>query len=184
MAELSGLRVAALVTDGFEESELFEPVDALQKAGAHVEVVSPKPGAVQGFHHFEKGRSVPADRLLHDVRAEDYDALLLPGGAMNADALRGMAEVQMFVRHFQDAGKPMAIICHAPWILVSADLVHGRRLTSYHTIRDDIRNAGGDWLDQEVVEDDNWVSSRKPRDIPAFNEAMLKLFSRTPAGKR
>ncbi len=184
MAELSDLRVAAIATDGFEESELIEPMNALQKAGAHVEVLSPKPGSIQAFRHFDKGRTVPVDQLLHDVRPEDYDALLLPGGALNADALRMLPEVQAFVHHFQDAGKPMAVICHAPWLLVSADVVRGRRLTSYHTIQDDIRNAGGEWLDQEVVEDGNWVTSRQPSDIPAFNQAMLKLFARVPAVHR
>jgi protease I len=184
MADLSGLRVAAIVTDGFEESELVEPMDALQKAGAHVEVIAPKPGSVQAFRHFDKGRTVPVDRLLHDVRPEDYDALLLPGGALNADALRIMPKVQSFVRHFQNAGKPMAVICHAPWLLVSANVVRGRRLTSYHTIQDDIRNAGGEWLDKEVVEDGNLVTSRQPSDIPAFTRAMLDLFARVPAGQR
>jgi PfpI family intracellular protease len=125
--DLSGLRVAALVTDGFEESELIEPVNALQKAGAHVEVVSPRPGTVQAFRHLDKGRTVPVDQLLHDVRADDYDALLLPGGALNADALRSLPDAQAFARHFQEAGKPMAIICHGPWLLVSANLVRGRR---------------------------------------------------------
>ena len=181
MAELSGLRVAAIVTDGFEEPELIEPADALQKAGARVEVLAPKPGTVQAFRHLEKGRVVPVDRLLHDVRPEDYDALLLPGGALNADALRMLPNVQAFVRSFQDSAKPMAVICHAPWVLISAGLVRGRRLTSYHTIQDDVRNAGGEWLDQEVVEGDNWVTSRQPSDIPAFNRAMLKLFARVPA---
>ncbi len=180
-ADLTGLRVAAIVTDGFEESELTEPMDALQKAGAHVEVISLRPGTVQAFRHMDKGRTVPVDRLLHDARPEDYDALLLPGGALNADALRVVPEVQAFVRHFQDNGKPMAVICHAPWVLVSAGVVRGRRLTSYHTIRDDIRNAGGEWLDREVVEDGNWVTSRQPSDIPAFNRATLRLFARVPA---
>jgi protease I len=183
MTDLSNLRVAAIVTDGFEESELTEPMDALQKAGAHVEVVAPKPGTVQAFRHHDKGRTVPVDRLLHDVQPDNYDALLLPGGALNADALRTVPEVQSFVRHFQDAGKPMAVICHAPWLLVSADVVRGRRLTSYYTIQDDIRNAGGTWLDQEVVEDANWVTSRRPSDIPAFNKAMLTLFARVPAAR-
>jgi protease I len=180
MAELSNMRVAAIVTDGFEESELVQPTNALQKAGAHVEMISPKAGTVQAFRHFNKGNTVPVDRLLHDVHFEDYDALLLPGGALNADALRTLPEVQEFVQQFQEAGKPIAAICHAPWILVSADLVRGRRLTSYHTIQDDIRNAGGEWLDQEVVEDGNWVSSRQPSDIPAFNKAMVRLFSQVP----
>jgi protease I len=177
MADLSDLRVAVLATDGFEESELTEPVNALQKAGAHVEVVSPKAGEIQGFHHFDKSKSVPVDRKLHDVRVDDYDALVMPGGALNADALRTLPEVKAFVRGFQDAGKPMAVICHAPWTLISADLVRGRTLTSYHTIQDDVRNAGGNWVDREVVEDGNWVTSRQPSDLPAFNQAMLKLFS-------
>jgi protease I len=180
MAEFSEMRVAALVTNGFEESELVEPMSALQKAGAHVQVIAPKPGNVQAFRHFDKARTVPVDRLLHDVRGEEYEALLLPGGALNADALRMLPEVQALLSHFQQAGKPMAVICHAPWLLVSANLVRGRRLTSYHTIQDDIRNAGGEWLDREVVEDRNWVTSRRPRDIPAFNKAMLKLFASVP----
>jgi len=184
MAELTNLHVAAIVTDGFEEAELIEPMNALKKAGAHVEVLSPESGTVQGFKHHEKSRQVPVDRLLDDVRPDDYDALLLPGGALNADALRMVPKAQSFVRHFEEAGKPIASICHAPWLLVSADVVHGRRLTSYYTIQDDIRNAGGEWLDQEVVEDDNWVTSRQPKDIPAFNQAMLKLFARVPASHR
>jgi protease I len=184
MAELSDIRVAVLATDGFEESELVQPMDALQKAGAHVEVISNKPGSIQAFRHFDKGRTVPVDRLLHDARPDDYDALLLPGGALNADALRTLPEVKAFVSDFQSAGKPMAIICHAPWLLVSAGLVRGRTLTSYYTIEDDIRNAGGTWVDREVVEDGNWVTSRQPGDIPAFNRALLKLFARTPAGAR
>jgi protease I len=181
MADLSGLRVAVLVTDGFEGAELVDPTDALQKAGAHVEVVAPHPGTVQALRHLDKGRTVPVDRLLHDARPEEYDALLLPGGALNADALRALPKAQAFVRDFQDAGKPMAVICHAPWLLVSAGLVRGRRLTSYHTIQDDVRNAGGEWLDREVVEDGNWVTSRQPGDLPAFDRAMLELFARTPA---
>jgi len=180
MADLSGLRVAALVTDGFEEPELTEPLRALQDAGAEVEIVSPRQGPVQAFRHHDKGKKILVDRLLHDVTADQYDALLLPGGALNADALRTLPDVKRLVRDMQEAGKPMAVICHAPWLLVSADLVRGRRLTSYHTIQDDIRNAGGFWVDQEVVEDDNWVTSRQPDDIPAFNQAMLKLFARAP----
>jgi len=179
--DLSGLHVAALVTDGFEQSELFEPTKALRHAGARVEVVSPKTGTVLGFHHFDQGQTVHVDRALRDANPDDYDALLLPGGALNADALRVVPEAQAFARRMQDAGKPIAVICHGPWLLVSAGLARGRRLTSYHTIQDDIRNAGGDWLDQEVVEDANWVSSRQPSDLPAFNRAMLRLFARIPA---
>ncbi len=184
MAELSNLRVAAIVIDGFEESELTEPLAALQKAGARVEVISPKPGTVRAFRHHEKGKAIPVDVLLHNARPEDYDALLLPGGALNADAFRVLPEVQAFVRHFHETSKPMAVICHAPWLLVSADVVRGRRLTSYYTIQDDIRNAGGEWLDQEVVEDGNLVTSRQPSDLPAFNQAMLTLFAGLPAEQR
>lgn len=180
---LAGLRVAAIVTDGFEEPELIDPADALVKAGAHVDVVSPKAGTVQAFRHHDKGRVVPVARLLHDVESEEYDALLLPGGGLNADALRMLPKLQLFVREFQEAGKPIAIICHAPWILVSADLVRGRTLTSYHTIQDDIRNAGGTWVDQEVVVDGNWVTSRQPSDLPAFNQAMIELFAQAATHK-
>jgi protease I len=182
MADLAGLRVAALVTDGFEESELTEPMRALKDAGAEVDVIAPKKGKVQALQHMKKGKSVKADRLLGEAHAEEYDALLLPGGAMNADTLRALPEARDLVRAFQDAGKPMAVICHGPWLLVSAGLVRGRTLTSYHTIQDDIRNAGGNWVDREVVEDGNWVTSRQPDDLPAFNEAMLRLFAtRVPA---
>src|SRR4051794_40145628 len=181
MAELSGVRVAALGTDGFEEAELLDPMGALENAGAKPEVVSVKPGTVQALRHMDKGRVVPVSRLLHDVSADEYDALLLPGGALNADALRILPAVQAFVRDFQDAGKPMAGICRAPWLLVSAKLVRGRRLTSYHTIQDDIRNAGGEWVNEEAVVDGNWVTSRQPSDIPAFNREMMKLFAHAPA---
>ena len=184
MAELSNVRVAAIVTDGFEESELTEPVSALQKVGARVEIISPKPGTVRAFRHHDKGKAIPVDVLLHNARAEEFEGLLLPGGAINADALRMIPEVQAFVRHFHETSKPMAVICHAPWLLVSADVVRGRRLTSYHTIQDDIRNAGGEWVDQEVVEDGNLVTSRQPSDLPAFNQAMLTLFASMPAGQR
>lgn len=184
MSELSGLRVAALVTDGFEESELTEPMGALKDAGAQVDIIAPKKAKIQSFRHLKKGKTVKPDRLLKEARAEEYDALLLPGGALNADALRTLPQAQAFVRAFQEAGKPMAVICHAPWELVSAGLVRGRTLTSYHTIQDDIRNAGGNWVDQEVVEDGNWVSSRQPDDLPAFNRAMLQLFARAVAPAR
>ncbi len=180
MAELSDLCVAVIATDGFEETELTEPVRALKDTAARVEILSPKGGKIQAFRHLDKATKVKADHALPDTRPEDYDALLLPGGALNADALRTLPEVQMFLRDFQQAGKPMAIICHAPWLLVSAGLVRGRTLTSYYTIQDDIRNAGGTWVDREVVEDGNWVTSRQPSDIPAFTKAMLALFARAP----
>jgi protease I len=185
MADLDGFRVAVLATDGFEESELTEPVKALKDAGAAVTIVSLKPGEIQGVKHHEKGRKVRVDRTIGDVRPDEFDAVQLPGGALSADAMRTVPEVQAFLKATEGAGKPIAAICHAPWELISAGLVRGRTLTSYHTIRDDITNAGGTWLDREVVEDRNWVTSRQPSDLPAFNAAMLRLFasSLAPAGR-
>ena len=184
MPELTNLRVAVIATDGFEEQELTEPVEALKEAGARVEVLSLKPGQIQAFRHHDKSIMVSVDRTLDEAAPDQYDALLLPGGALNADMLRMQPKVQSFIRAMEGAGKPMAVICHAPWELVSTGLVRGRTLTSYHTIQDDIRNAGGTWVDQQVVEDRNWVTSRQPDDIPAFNAAMLRLFSRAPAASR
>jgi protease I len=180
MSELNGFRVAVLATDGFEEPELTEPVKALREAGARVTTLSPMTGEIQGVRHdIDKTIKVKVDRALKDARAEQFDGVLLPGGALNADALRMVPEVLAFLRAMQEAGKPFAVIGHAPWELVSAGLVRGRTLTSYHTIQDDIRNAGGHWVDREVVEDGNWVTSRQPSDIPAFNRALLRLFARS-----
>jgi protease I len=184
MIDLSNLHVAVLATDGFEESELTEPVKALRDAGAQVTIVSLRPGEIQGVQHDAKTVKVKADRTIDEIDANEFDAVQLPGGALNADALRAIPEVQSFLQAMQESGKPIAAICHAPWLLISAGLVRGRRLTGYHTIRDDIRNAGGNWSNQEVVEDDNWVTSRQPSDIPAFNRAMLDLFARSTAGVR
>lgn len=185
MADLSGFRVAVLATDGFEESELTEPVRALKDAGATVTIISPKSGQIQGFKHDTKSNMVNVDRVLKDVRPDEFDGVQLPGGALNADAMRMVPEVQAFLQEFQRDGKPMAAICHAPWELISAGLVRGRTLTSYHTIQDDVKNAGGNWVDREVVEDGNWVTSRQPSDISAFNRAMIALFNRSavPAGR-
>jgi protease I len=180
MSELNGLRVAVLATDGFEDSELTEPVKALREAGAQVTILSPKPGEIQGVRHdIDKTIKIKVDRTIKGARAEEFDAVHLPGGALNADAMRMVPEVQAFLRAMQDAGKPLSVICHGPWELVSAGLVRGRTLTSYHTLQDDIRNAGGRWVDRDVVEDGNWVSSRQPSDLPAFNRAMISLFSRS-----
>jgi protease I len=185
MSKLDGFRVAVLATDGFEESELTEPVRALKSAGAGVTILSLKPGHIQGVRHdLDKTVRVEVDRTIGDVSAEEFDAVHLPGGTVNADSLRMVPEVRAFLREMQEAGKPIAAICHAPWELVSAGLVRGRTLTSYHTIQDDVRNAGGNWVDQGVVEDGNWVTSRQPGDIPAFNRAMLALFSRGLAPNR
>jgi protease I len=181
MSELTDYRVAVLATDGFEETELTEPVKALRDAGAPVTILSLETGEIQGVRHdLDKTVKVKVDRALRDVSADEFDAVHLPGGTVNADGMRMVPEVQAFVRAMQEAGKPITAICHAPWELVSAGLVRGRTLTSYHTIQDDIRNAGGRWLDREVIEDGNWVTSRQPSDLPAFCRAMIKLFSRSP----
>ena len=174
---LEQMRVAILVSDGFEESELIEPRKALDEAGAKTVVVAPKAGKVQAMKHDEKTGQVNADLTLDKAKAYDFDAVLLPGGALNADHLRVEKAAQEFVRSAEQAGKPIAVICHGSWLLVSAGLVKGHTLTSYHTIQDDIRNAGGNWKDEAVVRDHNWVSSRQPSDIPAFNREMIKLFA-------
>jgi protease I len=181
MANLHGFRVAVIATDGFEEQELTEPVGALKDAGAKVTVLSPKSGKLQAFRHMDQSITVPANKPLAEADPDDYDGVMLPGGALNADFLRVLPELQSFLRTMNDAHKPIAAICHAPWELISAGLVHKRTLTSYHTIQDDIRNAGGNWVDQEVVEDDNWVTSRQPDDLPAFNKAMINLFAHSTA---
>jgi protease I len=175
---LHGFRVAALATNGFEQSELTEPMKALQAAGAAVSVVSPKQGEIQAaIHDADKGAKVKVDRSIKDAKEQDYDGVLIPGGTVNADQMRAVPEVQSFLKAMQQKGKPFAVICHGPWELVSAGLVKGRTLTSYHTLKDDIVNAGGTWQDKETVVDDNWVTSRSPQDIPAFNKAMIELFS-------
>lgn len=174
---LTGKRVAILVADDFEQAELIEPKKALEQAGATTKIVSLKSGKVQGMNHDVKADTFPVDLTLEQASPSDFDAVMLPGGALNADALRVQPKAQEFVRNMEQQGKPFAVICHAPWLLVSADLVKGRTLTSYHTIQDDIRNAGGKWVDQEMVRDRNWVTSRSPQDLPAFNPAMVKLFA-------
>lgn len=179
--QLPHMRIAILATDGFEESELMLPRAALDQAGAKTIVVSPKDDQIQGMKHRDKSKKVDVDLLLADADPGDYGAVLLPGGALNADALRVEKAAQEFVREMDRDGKPIAVICHGPWLLVSAGIVKGRTLTSYHTIQDDIRNAGGNWKDEEVVRDVNWVSSRQPSDIPAFNREMLALFAETKA---
>lgn len=181
---LDGLRVAILATDGFEESELLEPREALEEAGATTMLIAPKKGDILGMRHNEKAASVKADMTLDEASAASFDAVLLPGGALNADHLRAEKKARDFVRDIDAAGKPIAVICHGPWLLVSAGLARGRRLTSYHTIQDDIRNAGGEWQDTEVLRDRNWVSSRKPDDIPAFNRETINLFAEQTAAKR
>lgn len=175
--KLNGLRVAIIASNDFENAELVEPRKALDEAGAKTTVISPKPGEIQGVNHDVKADKVKVDMTLDQARPDDFDAVLLPGGALNADFIRMNPQAQAFVKNFQTNDKPFAFICHAPWLLVSAGLVKGRTLTSYSTIQDDIRNAGGTWQDREVVRDGNWVSSRQPTDIPAFNREVINLFS-------
>lgn len=177
-SDLSGKKVAVLATDYFEEAELTEPVKALKEAGAKVEIISPKSGGIKGLKHVERGQSVQVDKTLDEANPIDYDALLLPGGAVNADHLRMDQKARDFVVKIMDEmGKPTAVICHAPWILVSAGLARGKKLTSYFTIQDDMRNAGADWVDEECVVDGNLITSRKPDDIPAFNKALISALS-------
>lgn len=178
---LEGMRVAILVTDDFEQVELTEPRKALEQAGATTYVVAPHPGQVQGMKHDEKADTIQVDMTLDGAEPDFFHAVMLPGGALNADALRVNLKAQEFVRRIDQAGKPIVVICHGPWLLVSAGLVQGRTLTSYHTLRDDICNAGGCWVDQQVVRDRNWVSSRGPKDLPAFNREMISLFAESYA---
>jgi protease I len=179
--KLGQMRVAILATDGFEEAELDKPRKALEEAGAKVIVIAPKSGKIQGFVQDQKSDKVDVDQTLDRADPNEFDAVLLPGGALNADALRVEKRAQDFIRRIDQAKKPIAVICHGPWLLVSASLVKGRTMTSYHTIQDDIRNAGGAWKDKEVIRDRNWVSSRQPSDIPAFNREMILLFSESKA---
>jgi protease I len=182
MSDLHQLRVAILATDGVEEIELTSPAKALKDTGARVDVISDHPGEIQGFEHHNKKGMIHVDRTLDEARPTEYSALVLPGGALNADQLRVQPKVHEFIYEMDRAGQPMAVICHAPWELVSAGVILGRNLTSWPTIRDDVTNAGGRWEDREVVVDGNLVTSRGPKDLPAFNREMLALFSRIPAG--
>jgi protease I len=177
MAEkLSGKKVAILATDGFEQVELTRPRAALDEAGARTTVVSIKPGTIQGMNHADKGDTVAVDRTLDEAKPEDFDALMIPGGLMNPDTLRSSEEALEFVRHFFREGKPVAAICHAPWVLIDASVIRGRTVTSWPAIKTDIRNAGAHWVDKEVVVDNGLVTSRRPDDIPAFNKKMIEEF--------
>ena len=177
MARLSGKRIAILVTDGFEEVEMTEPRKALQEAGAETSIVSDKDDTVKAWDRTDwSDRTYDVDEHLGDVRASRFDALLLPGGVMNPDHLRTNQDAQSFVRAFFQEHKPVAAICHAPWLLIDAGVAQGRRLTSYHTLKSDLMNAGAEWVDEEVVEDRGLVTSRNPDDIPAFNARILDVF--------
>lgn len=175
--KLNGYRVAILATDLFEEAELLDPRKALQEAGAKTFVISPKSGEIQAVRHFDKTQKVKVDMTLDQAKPDDFDAVLLPGGAMNADALRMEKRAQEFVQRMDHAGKPIAVICHGPWLLISSGLVRGRHMTSYFTLQDDLKNAGVRWTDGAVIRDRNWVSSRQPADLPQFNKSMIELFA-------
>jgi protease I len=168
MAKLDGQRIAILATDGFEQSELMLPLQRLKAEGATVEVISPKPGQIRGWKEKEWGDSVKVDRLLDDASIEDYDALVLPGGPLNPDVLRLNKRAVDFVRRFYESGKPLAAICHAPWLLIEAGLVDGKRIAAWPSLQTDLRNAGAEWVDEPVVVEDGLITSRKPDDLDAF----------------
>ncbi|CAN5754986.1 type 1 glutamine amidotransferase domain-containing protein [soil metagenome] len=176
---LKGRRVAILATDGVEQVELEQPRRALDDAGAVTHLISPKPESIQAMNHDEKGARLPVDRLLADVHASEYDALLLPGGVANPDSLRTDANAVQFVREFMLSDRPVAAICHGAWMLVEAGAVAGRTLTSWPSLATDIRNAGGEWVDEAVRIDDKLITSRKPADLPRFCAAIVKEFARS-----
>jgi protease I len=177
MENLKGLKVAILVEDGFEQVELTRPRIALDLAGADTLIVSPRAGQVRGWNFKDWGEEFPVDVPLGQAQAQQFDALLLPGGVMNPDALRMQPKAVDFVKAFFDASKPVAVICHGPWTVIEAGAARGRRIASWPSLKTDLRNAGAQWVDEEVVVDGNLVSSRKPDDIPAFNREMMQLFS-------
>jgi protease I len=179
---LKGLKVAILVTDGFEEVELTEPKKALDEAGAETRIVSPKNKEVKGWRFTDWGSTLPVDLKLDSARPGDFDALLLPGGVMNPDKLRLEPKAAAFVKAFFAAGKPVAAICHGPWSIIEAEQARGRKMTSWPSLKTDLRNAGAEWVDQETVVDGNLLTSRKPDDIPAFNREMLRLLATARVG--
>jgi protease I len=180
---LHGVKVAILATDGFEQSELLEPREALSAAGASVKIVSPKPGALRGWEHKQWAEDeLPVDLSLDETDPQDFDALVLPGGVMNPDTLRTLPKAVAFVKAFFDAGKPVGAICHGPWTVIESGAAAGRHMTSWPSLRTDIENAAAHWVDEEVVVDGNLVTSRKPADLPAFNREILKLFGQSGPG--
>jgi len=177
MGKLDGKKVAILAADMVEQVELTEPRKAVEQEGAKVELISIHDGEIQGFNHFEPADKFKVDKTVEEVSVDDYDALIIPGGVGNPDQLRGDENAVRFVREFADSKKPMGVICHGPWVLVEAGVARGRKLTSWPTLRTDIVNAGGEWVDKEVVVDDGIVTSRKPDDIPAFNKKLIEEFA-------
>jgi protease I len=182
VADLNGKKVAFLATDMVEQVELTEPWKTVEQAGGRPELVSLEAGEIQAFNHYDKADTFDVDRIVDEVSVDDYDALVIPGGVGNPDTMRMNEDAVRFVRDFFESGKPMAAICHAPWMLVEADVARGRKLTSFWSIKTDVRNAGGNWVDEEVVVDGNLVTSRNPDDLPAFNRELLELFAKTPVG--
>jgi protease I len=180
VADLNGKKVAFLAADMVEQVELAEPWKTIEQAGGRAELVSLEPGEIQGFNHYDKADKFSVDRTVGEVSVDDYDALVMPGGVGNPDTMRTNEDAVRFVRDFVESGKPTAAICHAPWMLVEADVARGRRLTSFWSIETDVRNAGGNWVDEEVVVDGNLVTSRNPDDLPAFNRALLEQLAKTP----
>jgi len=182
--QLQGLKIAILATDGVEQVELLKPREALKEAGAETKVVSPKSGKIKGWDHTEWGEQIPVDIELNNANPTDFDALLLPGGVQNPDKLRMEPKAVQFVKAFFQAGKPVAAICHAPWTILEAGEAKGLRITSWPSLKTDLKNAGAEWVDEEMVRHKNVVSSRKPDDIPAFNRGMLELFSEARSKSR
>ena len=175
--QLEGKKVAILATDGFEQVELTDPKKNLESAGATVEVLSIKTGKIKGWNHTDWGTSVQVDHLVKEAKVEDYDALVLPGGQMNPDSLRIDKNAIAFIEAFVKSGKPVAAICHGPWTLIEAGVVEGRKMTSWPSVRTDLQNAGARWVDEEVVQDGNIITSRKPDDIPAFSKTVIEAIS-------
>ena len=180
MAELNGKRIAFLATDMVEQVELTEPWKAVEEAGGQPELISLEEGEIHGFNHYDKAETFPVDRTLAEASVDAYDGLVLPGGVGNPDTLRTDEQAVGFVRDFLESGKPVAVICHGPWTLVEADVVRGRTLTSWPSVKTDIENAGGKWVDEEVVQDANLLSSRKPDDLPAFCKTLVEEFANAP----
>jgi protease I len=179
-SSLTGKKIAILATDGFEQSELMQPRQALEEAGAHTEVISPNSGKIKGWDNKDWGESVKVDKTLDNVSAEEYDGLLLPGGVINPDHLRMDPKAVNFVKQFVSSGKTVGAICHGPWTLLEAGALKGKTVTSWPSLKTDLKNAGANWVDKEVVTDGQFITSRKPDDIPAFNKAVIESVAHGP----